>query len=239
MSIKVIWQYFKFLLRGGSAPGADSFNFIQPGMLVFDVGANRGNYSRLFASKGARVISVEPQQDCVSFMKMRFAFSRKIQIVPSGAGSTPGEQTFFISNADSISSMNPQWIDKVKSTRRFAKWQVEWKKPVTVKITTLDHLIEKYGTPAYIKIDVEGFEMEVLRGLTVPVKHISFEYTLPEMQSEAIACVDLLSALGPYVFKSELNASNGYVSREEILREIHEMSVSGELHNGDIFARLQ
>lgn len=238
MNIKVFWQYIKFLLRGTPAPADGNFDFIRPGMLVFDVGANRGNYTKLFLAKGARVISIEPQKDCIQFLKLRFAFTNKVKILPVGAGAKSGEQTFFLSNADSISSMNQNWIDKVKATKRFSEWNVEWKKSVTVQLTTLDILIEKYGLPAYVKIDVEGFEMDVLKGLTKPVANVSFEYTLPEMKNEAIACVDYLVSIGSYVFRSQLSGDDRYVSRDSIVAEINTMCENGTLYNGDIFAAI-
>ncbi len=239
MYFKFFWQYIKFLLRRTSSPDADGFDFIQPGMLVFDVGANRGNYTKLFLQKGATVISIEPQKECIAFLKLRFAFSKKVEIVPFGAGAEPGEQKFLISSSDATSSMNPNWVDKVKASKRFSQWNVEWKKSVTVQLTTLDLLMKKYGTPSYIKIDVEGFEMEVLKGLTQPVENISFEYTLPEMKNEAINCVNYLGSLGSYAFRSELTGDHQYVSREVILAEINVMCESGTLHNGDIFAAIR
>lgn len=236
MYFKIFWQYIKLLLRGTSLPDAGGFDFIRPGMLVFDVGANRGNYTKLFLQKGASVISVEPQKECIAFLKLRFGFNKKVKIVPVGAGAKPGEQKFFISSSDATSSMNPTWVDKVKASKRFSRWNVEWEKTVTVQLTTLDLLIKKFGVPSYIKIDVEGFEMEVLKGLTQPIENISFEYTLPEMKNEAINCVNYLGSIGSYSFRSELTGDNQYVSHEAILAEINAMCESQTLHNGDIFA---
>jgi hypothetical protein len=54
--------------------------------------------------------------------------------------------------------------------------QYQWRKTETVEVITLDALIEKFGQPTFIKIDVEGYDEEVLAGLNVPVQAISFEF---------------------------------------------------------------
>jgi hypothetical protein len=64
-----------------------------------------------------------------------------------------------------------------------------------VKMTTLDLLIQEYGVPDYVKVDVEGYELEVLRGLTHPVRMISFECNLPEFCQESTECLNILDSL--------------------------------------------
>ena len=65
----------------------------------------------------------------------------------------------------------------------------------SVETTTLDHLIDAYGVPALIKIDVVGFELEVLQGLHRPVPCLSFEISLPDFKQELLQCVEILAAL--------------------------------------------
>ena len=52
-------------------------------------------------------------------------------------------------------------------------------------------------TSAFIKIDVEGYESEVLSGLTKKVKFISFEYTVPEQTDKALDCLQKLIKINP------------------------------------------
>ena len=87
-----------------------------------------------------------------------------------------------------ISTFAPHW-----KTGRFAESQ--WDKKITVNITTLDELINKFGEPNYIKIDVEGFEHEVILGLTKKSGIISFEFT-SEFIEDAHKSVDYLISLG-------------------------------------------
>ena len=67
----------------------------------------------------------------------------------------------------------------------------------TVETTTLDKLIAAHGVPFFIKIDVEGYEPSVLRGLHSAVPYLSFEVNLPEFASEGQECIEILSRLAP------------------------------------------
>jgi hypothetical protein len=66
-------------------------------------------------------------------------------------------------------------------------------------MTTLDNLIREYGTPFLIKIDVEGYELEVLKGLSQPIKMISFEFTVPEKSNIIIECIDRIRNINPNI----------------------------------------
>lgn len=88
------------------------------------------------------------------------------------------------------------WIDAVKQ-ERFKSYT--WSAPVKIPITTLDKLIEKYGKPHFIKIDVEGYELEVLKGLTQAINWISFEYTVPEQTQKAIDCILQIQKFNPNI----------------------------------------
>ena len=159
-------------------------SFIKKNDLCFDVGANVGNRIDALLESGARVVAVEPQEDCCKILKQKFG--DKIEIVPKGLGEIESVENFHISNGNTLSSFSNEWIDSVKNNR-FKEYN--WDKVVKVEITTLDKLIEKYGQPAFIKIDVEGYEINVLKGLTKPVKLISFEYTVPELINRIIECI--------------------------------------------------
>ena len=78
--------------------------------------------------------------------------------------------------------------------------RVQWDQALTVRMTTLDELITRHGEPQFCKIDVEGFEHEVLNGLSRPLPPLSFEY-LPVAAERAVACVRRLATLGDYRFR--------------------------------------
>jgi FkbM family methyltransferase len=70
--------------------------------------------------------------------------------------------------------MSEKWISRVEQSGRFRK-SVTWTDWQDVETTTLDSLISEYGVPHYLKVDVEGFETSVFRGLHTAISYLSFE----------------------------------------------------------------
>ncbi len=160
-------------------------SFVKKNDLCFDVGANIGNRVSPLLELGAKVVAVEPQESCYKILKLKFG--KKIEIVKNGLGESECIKDFHISNADVLSSFSEEWINSVKDFR-FKEYN--WDKVIKVEMTTLDKLIEKYGLPIFIKIDVEGYELDVLKGLTKPIRMISFEFTVPEQINRIIECIE-------------------------------------------------
>jgi hypothetical protein len=122
-------------------------------------------------------------------------------------GAAPGTRTLFVSErTPTVTTLSQNWITAVGATPGFAG--VRWDRSIPVCVNTLDELIARYGEPAFCKIDVEGTELDVLRGLSHPLKALSFEY-IPAATDIAVACVDRLGELGPY----EYNWSPGELPR--------------------------
>jgi len=163
--------------------------FCQPGKLVFDVGANIGEKTKLFLACGANVICIEPQPDCVTQLERRFAGSMHVIIEAVGLSDKQGMLDMQIcSQANTISTFSEKW-----KTGRFSAYS--WDKIISVNVTTLDALIDKYGIPTYCKIDVEGFEYQVIKGLSKPIPYLSFEFTT-ETKEAAFDCITYLLKLG-------------------------------------------
>lgn len=212
--------------------------FIKKGDLCFDVGANIGNRVEPLLKLKARVVAVEPQAKCCLVLK--YKFGSKISIVNSGLSEQEGVAPFFISSSHTLSSFSGEWVSKVKEGRFKDD---NWDKVQEVKVTTLDKLIEKYGQPHFIKIDTEGYETQVLKGLSRSVEYISFEYTIPEQTEKTVECIKIASRHGSSV---ECNYSRGenmewmlqkWVNPDELISRIQ----NGELLEsgfGDIYIRL-
>lgn len=173
---------------------------IKEGDLCFDVGANVGNKTSIFLKMGARVVCVEPQPKCVDILKGKYQKDFNVVIVSKGLAARRGRKALSIcESADTISTFSEQW-----KTGRFRSYV--WKATVDVPVTTLDTLIQEFGLPKLCKIDVEGFEYEVLQGLSTPIPFISYEFAR-EFIREARLCTDYLSSLG----RAEFNYSLGEV----------------------------
>ena len=167
-------------------------SFAGKGELCFDVGANVGNRLDILLRLGCRVVAIEPQARLAAVLQERFGGNPRAVFLQKALGEREGESEIMISDADTVSSLSKDWIAAVKGSGRFAS--ISWDKTQKVSITTLDKLIAEHGVPAFIKIDVEGYEYEVLKGLTRPVPMISFEF-VPEYIEKAFLCVDHLEKI--------------------------------------------
>jgi FkbM family methyltransferase len=171
--------------------------------LIFDVGANEGFKSDLFLRLGARVIAIEPDETNQSILRERFwklRLARKpVVIVGKALSDRNSVQTMLIDGPGSaVNTLSQKWADALKQNKARHTWGhcgLDFVQSRTVETTTLEDLIATYGRPFFIKIDVEGYELNVIRGLRQPVPYLSFEVNLPEFCSEGLQCVALLSEL--------------------------------------------
>lgn len=141
-----------------------------PGDLVFDIGADVGVLTEHFLELGARVVCLEPHPKSFATLSEKFKNNPNVTVVNKGAGDSESELDFYLSKeGTSISSFSK----KVWQDPRFE--HLSWDGSVRVKTTTLDSLIKEFGVPKFCKIDVEGYELQVLSGLNSKIGTISFE----------------------------------------------------------------
>ena len=146
--------------------------FVKPGDVVFDIGAHVGDRVAAFRALGARVVAVEPQPALARVLRLIYGRDKDVAVVQAAVGRAPGE-TELLLNVDNptVSTLS---TDFVRAAQGSAGWEEQrWTRRVHVPVTTLDALIAAHGAPAFVKIDVEGFEAEALAGLTTPVAALS------------------------------------------------------------------
>jgi FkbM family methyltransferase len=161
-------------------------SLLPPGALCFDVGANLGDKSEAMLRSGARVVAFEPNPLVVPELRARCGADKDWNLVEAALGSGPRIAILHAQKIHSQSSLAQGW-ENGKVIARFP-----------VPVVTLDAAIEGFGLPDYCKIDVEGWELEVLTGLTQPVPLISFEFHLDDNGvRNARSCLERLAKFGP------------------------------------------
>jgi FkbM family methyltransferase len=211
--------------------------FVHQGDLVFDVGAHVGDRIGAFRRLGAKVVAVEPQPALALTLSAIYGRDRQVMIERKAVGRAAGEITMQI-NIDNptVTTASDAFV---KAADGAAGWEGQhWGKSIVVPMTTLDALITAHGRPAFIKIDVEGFEEEALAGLTQPVKALSFEFTTIQ-RDIAKACIERCAALG----YSRFNAALGESQELDHWRNATEIAswleaLPHEANSGDIYAQL-
>lgn len=110
--------------------------FISRGALCFDVGANRGNRVKIFLKLHENIVAIEPQNNCVKILRTGYGNNKRLTVVQKALGESEGEAEIMISNANSISSLSPEWVEAVRHSRRFSEYR--WNMKQIVPLTTLD-----------------------------------------------------------------------------------------------------
>jgi FkbM family methyltransferase len=213
--------------------------FVPPDDLVFDIGAHVGDRTAAFRRLGARVVAVEPQPALVRTLRLLYGRDPNVTIEAAAVGRSPGSIDLNL-NLDNptVATASQDFIAAASQARA---WQGQtWTKSVLVPITSLDRLIAKHGVPAFIKIDVEGFEAEALAGLTRAVPALSFEFTTIQ-RDVARACIERCVALGYRQFNAVLGENHAFahvdwLDAAAISRWLAELP--DEANSGDIYASL-
>jgi FkbM family methyltransferase len=211
--------------------------FVKPDDLVFDVGSHVGDRIAAFRRLGARVVACEPNPPLVKTLRLIYGRDPQVMIEPVAVGAAPGEIEMRI-NVDNP-TVSTASKDFLKASEGAEGWQGQvWDKSIKVGVTTLDALIARHGMPAFMKIDVEGFEAEALAGLTQPVPALSFEFTTIQ-RDVALACLKRCAELGYVRYNAALGESQRLVhadwqSAEAIGRWLGDLPMSA--NSGDVYA---
>ena len=213
--------------------------FVRPGDLVFDIGAHVGDRTAAFRRLGARVVAVEPQPALARTLKLLYGRDGAVAIEPVAIGRNAGMLALSL-NLDNP-TVSTASEDFIAAAHDAPGWEGQhWTRTVDVPITTLDALIAHHGAPRFIKIDVEGYEAEVLAGLSAPVAALSFEFTTIQ-RDIARACVARCAAIGYGAFEASLGESLAFVYGHKLAAaEIADWltGLPDRANSGDIYATL-
>ncbi len=213
--------------------------FLKPGTLAFDIGAHVGDRIASFRRLGARVVALEPQPGPLRALQLIHGCDANVTLVAKACGASEGEVTFHINSANpTVSTASDAFLIAADGA---GGWQDQvWDQMVRVPCTTLDALIQNHGMPDFIKIDVEGYEHDVLAGLSKLVRALSFEFTTIQ-RGVALDCLGALARLGNYRFNVALGESQQLVFDAGVdlpAMEQYLVALPHAANSGDVYAVL-
>lgn len=210
--------------------------FLAPGELAFDIGAHVGDRVAAFRRLGARVVAVEPQPALARLLRIIYGRDRAVIVEPCLIAARSGEASFHLNPANpTVATASAAFVAAAADAPGWSDQR--WRGTVSVRATTLDTLIDRYGEPAFIKIDVEGFEAEALSGLSRAVRGLSFEFTTLQ-RGVAAAALARVAALGPYRFNAALGESHDFIWQDPVeadaladwLQDLPDAANSGDIY---------
>ena len=212
--------------------------FVPEGGLVFDIGAHLGDRTRAFRRLGARVVALEPQPAMMRWLERFHGRDEGVVLIDGAAGAEPGRARLAISEMHpAVASLSTHWRAEVSQAHAgFAA--VRWPHSIQVGVTTLDELIGRHGLPDFCKVDVEGHESEVLKGLSQPLPALSVEFVAGALH-RARACIDRLASLGHFQFNAVAGEQREFLwsvwAEPETVRSWLAAGADG-LASGDLYA---
>jgi FkbM family methyltransferase len=170
--------------------------------LIFDIGYNEGEFTEVCFGKypNASVIAVEANPNLCVNPKRNFSLNYNFLLLNNLVSNVVGDAIdFYISPyASGVSTASTEFMKNsrfTKGSKNVKANSIQWNEPIKVESVTIDSMIERYGIPDLIKIDVEGYEYTVLSGLTQKANDICFEWHEEEKDS-LYKILDHLQSIG-------------------------------------------
>jgi FkbM family methyltransferase len=209
-----------------------TLDIINPGDLVFDVGAHEGKKTDGYLARGAKVVAFEPQPVRAAQLRERVTqLEGLVRVEQCALGAAFGMAPMLIcEESDTISTLDPKW-----KTGRFK--HMAWEKQIDVEVSTLDEMIARYGRPAFVKVDVEGYEKQVLAGLSSAVPCMSIEFAVEFIEDTAL-CLAKMTALGFREWNFGTFEGDSFVLDEWLTEPDAVLKGVRSMCGGDIYGRV-
>lgn len=153
--------------------------------LIFDIGFNHGHFTKECFNRypDVQVVAIEANK----FLCNKANTNNFVLINALASNKDNEDIDFYISpNTDGVSTASPEFMANsrfTKGSKNLPPNDVKWDPAIKVPSISIDTLVEHYGTPDLIKIDTEGYEYNVIKGLTKRCKDICFEWHEEEYDS--------------------------------------------------------
>ena len=180
--------------------------------LIFDVGANVGQYAQKMRTLGykGRIVSFEPQPDAFQLLRQKAAVDSNWQAVETALGNFDGETTINVSQnsySSSILDILPAHLESAPDASYIDR--------VPVKVQKLDSILAQYfdlDSHLFVKIDTQGFERQVFEGALhslSKIKGFQMELSLLPLYEGEMLMQEMIDLLRNYGYCLQLIES-GY-----------------------------
>lgn len=187
---------------------------------IYDIGANIGKFTEVNIDKyiNCEFIVVEANPNLIPVLEKKFESIKNIKILNLCVSDSDGFVDFYISEADTISTASKEWINE----SRFNNFK--YNSPIKVKSVSIDSMMIEYGESDYTKIDVEGYEYTIIKGIEKYIGLISFEWA-EEMILDIKNSLFHLNSIGYKEFYITYNDDykfipDFYISYNDIISEL-------------------
>lgn len=177
-----------------------------PGQIALDVGAHVGYFSTYFAylvGPGGRVIAFEPSDENLRYTRANVGSLDNVQLETHGISNFTGDASFYV---ESLTGQNNSLVENYQvfednATR--AGFACERRK-VTIKVTTIDEVCRRLKiTPHFIKMDIEGAELEALQGMSETLR-FARPVVLLEVSRQHVECLEIFKIAGYHALDDAL-----------------------------------